>query len=81
MKYLTRRELFTEICSKDTVQNVFRAWNNFTGEHRETKADKESVSKEDRELAVKESVLKLAQGKQKRLQAKKMNIRKEGNKS
>jgi len=76
LKQLTRRELFTELCSKDTVRNVFRTWNGFTGEYREGTGEKHSVSKEDSELAIKDSVLKLAQGKQRRLQAKKMSIRK-----
>jgi len=69
LKDLTRRDFFTGLCSKDTLKDVFGAWNSFT----------EALVPEGKSLSCEEAGLELGRKIQK-MNLRKISQRKEGQK-
>jgi len=69
LKDLTRRDFFTGLCSKDTLKEVFGAWNSFT----------EGFASEKKNLSCEDAGLELGRKIQK-MNLRKISQRKEGQK-
>lgn len=54
LKDLSRRDFFSQLCSKDTVKDIFGAWHNFNKEINKTK----TISCEDAGLIFSKKVKK-----------------------